>query len=188
MVRIRRPDEPPVRPPTDPIYHALRAGTALRRIFDPAYQPALSDDRAVFYTARTLSGCVVEVCGDDGMIVPGTRQVAHLQLRAAVRLLDLRAAGAMRVGSVAALAKVADRAISQAWARYLYEHPAVASDCSGFLYANAHNDEDALVLFERAESSLALHPENPTPILRLDSPSLRPYLQRIARENNLAMF
>jgi hypothetical protein len=96
--------------------------------------------------------------------------------------------GAMRVGSVAALAKIADRPVSQAWARHLYAHPAIDARVAGFLYRNAHNDEDAVVLFERAEGALGLHPDNPVPVRRLDDALLRPYLRKIARENNLAWF
>jgi hypothetical protein len=88
----------------------------------------------------------------------------------------------MRAGSVAALAKVADRSLSQAWARHFYEHPEVYGQIDGIAYYNAHNDEDALVLFERAEGALTCPPDR---VLRLDDPLLRPVLEDVALRNKL---
>ncbi len=48
--------------------------------------------------------------------------------------------GAMRAGSVAALAKTAERACSQAWGRYVYEHPELYGMVDGLRFFNAHND------------------------------------------------
>ncbi len=88
----------------------------------------------------------------------------------------------MRVGSVAALAKVADRTLSQAWARYFYERSEFFGKIDGIAYYNAHNDEDALVLFERADGALNCPPDR---VIRLDDPMLSTALEQVALQNNL---
>jgi hypothetical protein len=89
----------------------------------------------------------------------------------------------MRAGSVAALAKTADRVCSQSWARYFYEHPEIyGNDLDGIWYSNAHNDEDAIALFECAQAALIC---NPGSSARLDDPAFRPHLEEIAQTNNL---
>jgi hypothetical protein len=97
-------------------------------------------------------------------------------------LLDLRGNGAMRAGSVVALGSVADRSLSQAWSRYFYENPNVYQPVDGVIYHNAHNGEDALALYERAERWL-VDPTNQ--IGRLDDQALRPLILDIALHNNL---
>ena len=198
------------RPPRDPLHHLVPAGTRLFRIFNPnlyaatalgfrshgphsrfdhhrglgppRYDPASDPDRAVYYAAPSLSGCVVEVFGDLGSIVFGDYQVAKPEIARDLDLLDLRREGAMRVGSVASLAKTADRSVSQAWARYFYENPQTFGAIDGILYFNAHNDEEALVLFERAASALMCPAAN---VLRLDDRDLRTIIEDIAWRNNL---
>jgi hypothetical protein len=208
VVKIALPESG--RPPRDPLFHVVARGTQLFRIFDPTafgasalgfrhYGPlhrfdhhvgigpptyAPSDDpiRGVYYAAFTLSGCLVEVFGDDGSITVAERRVAKPDVIRDLRLLDLRGVGAMRAGSVAALAKVADRSLSQAWSRYFYESIALFGLIDGIIYANAHNDEDAVVLVERAADALVCRTEM---ILRLDDPALRPFLEETAIVNNL---
>ncbi|MBI3980102.1 MAG: RES family NAD+ phosphorylase [Chloroflexi bacterium] len=208
MVRIPPPEFG--RAPRDPIVFRVPAGTPLFRIFDPtqqgatasgfrfhgphsrfdhhrglgppAYEPGDDLERGVYYAAFTLSSCVVEVFGDQGSLTLGEQRIAKPALARELCLLDLRGPGAMRAGSVAALAKVADRSLSQAWARRIYEHPDLFGPVDGILYANAHNDEDALVLFERAVDTLICPP---TWVVRLDDPYIRAFLEDIARTNNL---
>jgi hypothetical protein len=60
----------------------------------------------------------------------------------------------MRAGSVAALAKVADRSLSQAWSRYFYEQTSLYGQIDGISFHNAHNEEEAIALYERAQSTL----------------------------------
>jgi hypothetical protein len=205
---------PPPTVPVEPSTAELPAGTRLVRIFDPTRHQATAtsfrfqgpyarfdhhegsgperrpDDsplRGIYYAARTLSGCLVEVFGDTRVIEFGERHVAGPALRRPVRLLDLRGPGAMRAGSVAALAKSADRSLSQAWARYLYEHPGIYGLVDGLLYFNyfnAHNDEEALALFERAADALTCAPDA---VARLDAPGLRPLILDLARQNNLVL-
>lgn len=202
---------PPPSVPPDPIVVELPSGTALVRIFDPTrhqstassfrfhgpyarfdhhegegpdHRPSDSPSRGIYYAAFTLSGCLVELFGDTRVIEFGDRCVAILTLRRPVRLLDLRGPGALRAGSVAALAKTADRAISQAWARYFYEHSEVYGPIEGVLYFNAHNDEERLALFERASDAPVCGPDA---VARLDAPELRPLILDLARRNGLVL-
>jgi len=50
------------------------------------------------------------------------------------------------------------------------------------VYYNAHNDEEAIALYERAQNALICQPNQ---VMRLDNPSLRPAIQQVAIENNL---
>jgi hypothetical protein len=127
---------------------------------------------------------LVEVFGDTRVIELGECHVAIPTLGRSLRLLDLRGPGAMRAGSVAALAKTADRTLSQAWARYFYERRATFGRVDGLWYSNAHNDQDALVLFERAGDALVC---TSTAVVRLDAPGLRPLILDLARQNHLVM-
>ena len=203
MVQIALP--PPARAPR-PVFARLPAGTVLCRLFNPSShgatatgfrrfgpllrfdhhqavqgKPAADPGRGVYYAALSLSCCVVEVFGDTGLIECGEWQVAMPRLTREVRLLDLRGRGAMRAGSVAALAKVPDPPLSQAWSRWFYERPEYQQP-EGLLWSNAHNDEGALALYEGAENALEC-PEDHT--IPLGEPVLRPLLLQIAEANHL---
>ena len=88
----------------------------------------------------------------------------------------------MRAGAVAALAKIADRNLSQAWSRYFYERTADYGQLDGISYLNAHNDEEAIAIYERAQSALVC-PDSQ--ILPLNHPSLRPAILEAALNNHL---
>jgi hypothetical protein len=88
----------------------------------------------------------------------------------------------MKAGSVAALSKIADRQLSQEWSRYFYENETIYSRIDGIIYSNAHNDEEAIALYERSKDGLACPSDR---IMRLDSLSLRPAIQDTALQNNL---
>jgi len=127
---------------------------------------------------------VVEIFGDIGVVECDDWLVAAVTVARDLRLLDLRTHCAMRAGTVTAIAKDPERPRTQAWSRYFYEHPEIYSLVDGLCYSNAHNDEDALALYDRAEP--ALHcPENA--IRRLDSTGLRPTLLEIADRHNLIL-
>lgn len=207
MVYIAPP--PPLRPP-DSLFVVLLQGATLLRIFDPTRfgvgpltfrdfgplrrfdhqvgvrrgqgrQAAHSADRRILYAAPTLSCCIVEVFGDIGLIEFQEWHLAALTLARPLRLLDLRGAAAMRAGSVAALSHAPDHRLGQAWSRHFYEEP-VYQPADGLLYAGAHNGEDAVTLYERAEGALIC---SATDVLRLDDPALRPALLGIAHANHL---
>lgn len=193
---------PPARAPK-PGYASLSPATDLTRIYNPDWLgpiqfsgfgprhrfdhhrespkgPAADGDRRTYYAADDLKGCVVEVFGDTGVIVVGTLRAALVRPTRVIRLLDLRGDGALAVGSVAALGSVPDRAISQAWARWFYEHPAEVGAVDGIAYYNAHNADPAYGLFERAGDALECLGHLP-----LADSALRVPLRKIAAECNM---
>jgi hypothetical protein len=205
MVRIALP--PPSKPPS-PLFRTLAAGTSILRIFDPTrygttaltfryYGPigrfdhqrlapegGCTEDleRGISYAGLTLSCCLVECFGDSGVIELKGQQIGRIQIDRELNLLDLRGNGAMRAGSVAALAKTADRQISQEWSRYFYERTDLYGLIDGISYFNAHNDEEAFALYERSRSALVC-PDSQ--ILSLNHPSLRPAIQQASLANHL---
>jgi hypothetical protein len=202
MVQIAPP--PPKIPPS-PLFHRLAVGTHLVRIFNPSqYQtqaltfrfygpihrfdhhrgknPQNDPERGIYYTAFTLSGCLVEYFGDTGVIELKSEQVGRIEITRTLTLLDLRGAGAMRAGSVSALAKTAVRELSQQWSRYFYEQSHIYGIIDGIIYFNAHNDEEAIALYERATNGLACPSSQ---ILNLNHPQLRPAIQATAIKNNM---
>lgn len=175
----------------DPDSHGATA-TSFRRFgplhrFDhhpgrgPERDPYPDLSRGVYYAAHDLSSCLVEIFGDDGIIEPASLMVALPVLRRDLRLLDLRGRGAMRAGTNAAVTKDRERTLTQAWSRYFYEETDLFGEVDGIIYPNAHNDEDAVLLYERAEN--ALHcPDERT--MRLDDELLRPAILETARDND----
>ncbi len=87
----------------------------------------------------------------------------------------------MLAGTVAAVSSNCDYEISQQWSRYFYESN---DKIDGLIYANAHNQEDAIVLFERAQQRLDL--ENFGKVA-LGHSSLRRTLLQVAEQNNLIL-
>lgn len=203
MVRIASP--PPTNLP-DPAFFELVVGSQIIRIFDPTRfgtqaltfrfngprhrfdhqrgfgNPTDDLERGIYYAAFTLSGCLVECFGDLGVIEIGEQCVCLVSITRLLRLLDLRGSGGMKAGSVAALSKIADRQLSQEWSRYFYENETIYSRIDGIIYSNAHNDEEAIALYERSKDGLACPSDR---IMRLDSLSLRPAIQDTALQNNL---
>ncbi len=145
-----------------------------------------SDDagRGIYYAAMTLSGCLVEVFGDTGVVDLHRHYVASPILRRDLRLLDLRRNGAMRAGTKAAIAKVSDRGLSQAWSRHFYETTGVYAVVDGLIYLNAHNDEVAVALYERAADALECPPDR---VMRLEDEALRAAVLEAADDNDLAV-
>ena len=88
----------------------------------------------------------------------------------------------MKAGTVSAIAKTAQRKLSQAWSCYFYEHPELYSEIEGLIFSNAHNDEDAIALYERAKPNLD---SSKILTLPLDSVALRPAIAECAIANNL---
>jgi len=198
---------PPPQNKPNPLFYNLSINTELIRIFDPTtkyktqaltfryfgplhrfdhhrstknYQ--LDSERGIYYTAFTLSSCIVEYFGDSGVIDIQEQCLAIAQLTRSLLLLDIRGHGAMRAGSVSALAKTADRRLSQAWSRYFYENQQIYPKIDGIIYFNAHNDQEAIALYERAENGLSCDSNQ---IIKLDDIRLRSHIQKIALDNNL---
>lgn len=97
-----------------------------------------------------------------------------------LRLLDLRGRGAMRAGFTAAVAKIPDRTATEAISRHIYERPDLYRDVDGLIWPNAHNEEDAWALYERAEDAIRAVRTVP-----LSSRLLRAAIADAALENNL---
>jgi RES domain len=144
-------------------------------------EPNYDSERGICYMAPKISSCLVEVFGDTGIIQITNHRIGLVATTCDLMLLDVRNQGAMRAGAnEATLAKVPDRAISQTWSRYFYEQPDIYMPIHGIIYGNAHNDEDAIAIYERAEKFLILKDE-----LSLKHRELRPSILKAAVENNL---
>ena len=124
---------------------------------------------------------MVEVFGDTRLIAPAGYHVGRIEITRDLRLLDLRGPGAMRAGSVAALAKVPNHALAREWSRHFYEHPTYRT-CDGLIYSGAYNDQDAIALYERQAGALACPPSS---VMPLDDPALRGALLKIAADHDL---
>jgi len=148
----------------------------------PVYPPRDDAERGILYAAFTLSCCVVEVFDALELVAPQGWIYARLTTTRDLRLLDLRGKAAMGVGTVAALSK-RRHAMAQAWSRYFYEDPAFG-EVDGLLYNAAHNDEQAVALYERAADALMTSSSRQTP---LDSRKLRRRLLQVADDHNLAL-
>ena len=159
--------------------HHRGDGATMRAAIDP--------DRAVYYAAwsenasEAFASCLVEVFGDTGMVEPSDFHVAMPEVTADLTLLDLLDSGSMRAGTVAAIAKCPHDA-SQPWSRFFYERVDLYDTVDGLIYRNAHNDQPALVLYERAQARLHCTDDD---TLRLDDGRIRIALLTAMRANNL---
>lgn len=142
----------------------------------------LDPDRSVIYAGRTLSCCIVEIFGTGGIVKLERQQTAFITLKDSLKLLDLRGSAAMAAGTVAAVSSITERDISQAWGKYFYENPQLYDNIDGLIFSGAHNGEDAICLYERAESKLA---SAKIEILPLNHPDLRDGILSIAKNHGL---
>lgn len=202
MVEIRYP--PPTRNIT-PQFKELKPGTIIQRIFDPnnygatatkfryygplsrfdhqqSTQPNIDSERGIIYAGLNLSCCLIEIFGDDETIKIQKQQIAVITLKQSLRLLDLRKSGAWDVGSVAAMAIDGRRKLTQAWSRYFCDHPDLYGNIDGLIFNNAHNQDEAIALYERATPQL-LSAE--ISILDLNEPAIRETILAIASKLNL---
>ena len=202
MVVVHLP--PPLRS-VAPKFVTLNRNDVLLRVFDPTkynatatdfrnygpvsrfdhhrqYPNKIDPERSVIYASPTLSCCLVEIFGDGGIIRIEQQQLAFITLKNALKLLDLRASAAMAAGTLAAISSITERNVSQAWGRYFYENSQLYGEVDGLIFAGAHNGEDAVCLYERAESKLA---SAHTEILNLNHPDLRDTILSIARNHSL---
>ena len=90
----------------------------------------------------------------------------------------------MRAGTNSAVAKVPNRALSQEWSRYFYSTTDIYAEVDGLIYLNAHNDEEAIALYERASDALMCPPER---VMRLADKALRAAVLEAANHNNLVV-
>jgi hypothetical protein len=195
---------PPPKQQPNPIFYTLPAGTDLIRLFDPSRYdaqpltfryfgpkmrfdhhipdvkgaPVDNPNRAVYYSGFTLSCCMVEIFGDGGVEF-AQWNVAYPYATRDLILLDIRHNGAMRAGTVAAIAKVYHE-LAQQWSRFFYERIDLYTNCDGVVYSNAHNDEDAILLYERADGALDC-----SRTVRLDDKRLRKEVLLTMYNNNM---
>ena len=202
MVVIHLP--PPLRS-VAPKFVSLNCNDELLRIFDPIHYNAtatsfrnygpisrfdhhqdrldkLDPQRSVLYAGLTLSCCLVEIFGDGEIVNVKQQQLAFIILREKIKLLDLRGSAAMAAGTVSALSSITERNISQAWGRYFYENSQLYGEIDGLIFAGAHNGEDAVCLYERAEAKLT---SAKVEILNLNHPDLRDTILSIAKNHSL---
>ncbi|MBR8828059.1 MAG: RES family NAD+ phosphorylase [Gomphosphaeria aponina SAG 52.96 = DSM 107014] len=205
MVTIRLP--PPTRN-VSPVVTILPPKTKLIRIYDPTkysakalsfrsigpisrfdhhktspdLKPQLDPERSIIYGAFTLSSCLVEIFGDFDIIEVKQQQVASIELTKSLTLLDLRGNNAMKAGTVSAISKTANRNLSQTWSRYFYEQSSLYGEIDGLIYSNAHNDEDAVALYQRAITKLTLAKVQ---TMSLNHPALRSAIFQIAQNHSL---
>lgn len=196
MVKIQHP---PPNGPSNPKFCIFPQGQSLRRIhkggvirgnifrFKGPYSRfdhhinEWRDDRGVSYFAPHLTSCLVEVFGDSRIIMTPDYFALTIIVNESLELLDLRGNGAMLAGTVAAVSSHGDYEISQHWSRYFYEfYPHI----DGLIYANAHNQEDAIVLYERCRIKVD---EMRIGKIALGHSSLRRTLLEVADQNNLIL-
>lgn len=204
MVEIAPP--PPKVLPVKPTLCSIDKSKSLVRIFDPTrhttnaltlryYGPLgrfdhqrysrnapSNDERGIYYAGFTLSCCLVEVFGDKRTIEVGNYCVVLVELKRTLNLLDLCGSSAMLNGTVTAISSVPDRELTQAWARYFYENHQIYTKVDGIIYHNAHNNEQAIALYERAKDALYCTDDS---IMPLSHKLLRTEIRKVAEENGL---
>lgn len=206
MVEIN-PPPPDLRVPISPKYKVLEIGTQLRRIYNPnrhntkavsfrfngprarfdhhrsSYKNPQEDrERGINYWGFSLSCCLVEVFGDTRVIDVDDLEVAFLTLNQTIKLLDLRGKAAMNAGILSSVSQIADRNLSQLWGKYFYEETDIYGLIDGLIFNNAHNNEESVVLYERAKAQLD---SAQVKILALNSLSLRSAIADCALENSM---
>jgi hypothetical protein len=98
--------------------------------------------------------CVGEFFGDTGSITIGDTRLARLRVSAPLRLLDLRGPAATGAGTIPAISAISQRATTQAWARWWYEHPQLRG-VDGVVFSSSHSADDAMAFWERAKGKLS---------------------------------
>lgn len=149
----------------------------IKKSYDP--------NRGVLYAAPEFSCCLVEAFSQTLPLVEITdHQVVSLTTTQDLILLDVRDKGAMRAGAnEASLAKTDRRTVTQAWSRFFYEEKKIYSEVHGILYRSANNNEESIVLYERAKDYLTYDPK--TDVLPLKNKQIRSLIYRVAQDNNL---
>ncbi|MGL5836166.1 MAG: RES family NAD+ phosphorylase [Waterburya sp.] len=200
MVKVKLP--PPQRN-VNPQTIVLPANTKLRRIFDPtrfnataigfrsygpvsrfdhhsSNEPSEDSRRRIIYAGFSLSCCIVEYFGDGEIINVENIKLAIIYLNQELELLDLRGRAAMAAGTVTAISAITQREITQAWGRYFYEHLELYDRVDGLIFSGAHNGEDVIALYERAEDTIG---SSKVKIIDLKNETLKSTIFKIADEH-----
>ena len=109
--------------------------------------------RGVLYAAPSMLCCVGEFFGDTGSVTVADARLARLRVQAPLRMLDVRKTAAAGAGTIHAIGAITQRATTQAWARWWYEHPQLI-DVHGVLFEASHSGEDSYMFWERARGRL----------------------------------
>ncbi len=117
--------------------------------------PQLDPERGTLYAGYELVCCVGEYFGDDGAVTRAGNRLTKLLVDDAVEVLDLRKEAATGAGTIPAIGGVGERSVTQAWARWWYEHPQLGK-VAGLLFTSAQTGEDALAVWERAEGNFSV--------------------------------
>jgi hypothetical protein len=168
MVKVPTPIMSNVKP--KPSYYTFPKEEELLRIYSIEYGPKFryvkknsrfdhqydgQKDRGTLYAGKTLDACIVECDGEKGVIETEGRGVAEIARSRDLLLLELRGKAAMRLGCFTAISGISNRALTQRWSRFFYEDTEIFKEIDGLIYANAHNGEDAILLYERCENVLS---------------------------------
>lgn len=140
----------------EPLGFSRRPG----RFSDPQTPPRYG----VYYAARSLEECFVQtVLRDrgDGRQGPLTINVADLEMFSvveveiaqALRLIDLRHPGPLRMGVPSDVTGARDLHQGQVWGAALWAHP---DGFNGIIYPSRFSGDDCIALFDRAAVGLGL--------------------------------
>ncbi|MGL6343415.1 MAG: RES family NAD+ phosphorylase [Waterburya sp.] len=143
-------------------------------------QPSEDPERRIIYAGFSLSCCIVEYFGDGEIINVENIKLAIIYLNKELKLLDLRGKAAMAAGTVTAISAITQREITQAWGRYFYEHLELYDRVDGLIFSGAHNGEDAIALYERAEDTIN---SSKVKIIDLKNETLKSTIFKIADEH-----
>ena len=143
-------------------------------------EPSEDPERRIIYAGFSLSCCIVEYFGDGEIINVENIKLAIIYLNKELKLLDLRGKAAMAAGTVTAISAITQREITQAWGRYFYEHLELYDRVDGLIFSGAHNGEDAIALYERAENTIS---SSKVKIIDLKNETLKSTIFKIADEH-----
>lgn len=142
---------------------SLGYGKTGSRFSDPRRRVA-TNRFGLIYLGTTLKVCFVEAILRDqrnGAIEDfpieeselGAWRFAQIEVGEALKLVDLREDGAIRLGVPSDVAGAASQALSRAWSLAFYEHP---DQPDGVIYPSRLNEETNLAIYDRAISKLSV--------------------------------
>ena len=151
------------------IYHErypnpLGFGKTKSRFSDP--RPGPDNKRfGLLYLGSTLKVCFVEAILrdrrngsigdypiDEAELI--RRRYAEIVVTSALRLVDLRGDGPIRMGIPSDVVGSSRQALARAWSVAFYEHPEVPD---GIVYPSRLNEDTILAVYDRAIANLSVH-------------------------------